>query len=46
MNILDSSFQTHGEAKLDSMKECKDFKRGIRLLEWYAVTFATSACAH
>ena len=27
--------QTHGEGKLASMNECKDFKRGIRMLEWY-----------
>ncbi len=27
--------QTLGESKLNNMMECKDFKRGIRMLEWY-----------
>ena len=32
--VLIPSIQGLGEGKLVSMEECKDFKRGIYMLEW------------
>lgn len=31
---LNSQIKTLGEAKLNSMNECKEFKRGIHMLDW------------
>ena len=39
--------QTLGESKLNNMMECKDFKRGIRMLEWLESQCpCSSTCDH
>ena len=36
------NLQGLGEAKLSSMNECKEFKRGIHMLDWFVYRFFNS----
>jgi hypothetical protein len=35
VNALNQVIQTHGKQKISIMVECKEFKKGIRQLEWF-----------